>query len=153
MAFLVRFSHSGRNHARWNSTLASVLDKTNNINETKNWHRRHPPYYWIVSYCCFEIMAGNKNNEHHQRHFLQKNITDVTQSESYSTQTWHVNNTNTQVIDIVHCDWICKKGSYTSFQFCNFDEEQLHMQFSYEAEIYFHLSVMIVKCLWKISAC
>ena len=41
-------------------------------------------------------MAGNKNIEHHQRHFPTKNIAE--------------NNTNMQVMNIVHCNcnhYIC----------------------------------------------
>ena len=48
-------------------------------------------------------MAGNRNIEHLQWPFSYKNITDITQSESYSTRMLHVNNTNTQIRNIAHC--------------------------------------------------
>ena len=39
-------------------------------------------------------MASHRNIEHPQWPFSYKNITDVTQSESYDTQMLHVNNIN-----------------------------------------------------------
>ena len=43
----------------------------------------------------FEIMVGNRNIKYPQWSFSYENITDVMQSESYSTRMLRVDNTNT----------------------------------------------------------